>query len=86
MMARRCARLVLAGIVALGAMAPAGSSFAQQRERFVLLGACYCRTAGTLHCLGELTGVECRRRCADQLCDDWFWLERRPCWNWGYGG
>jgi hypothetical protein len=86
MMARRCARLVLAGIVALGAMAPAGSSFAQQRERFVLLGACYCRTAGTLHCLGELTGAECRRRCADQLCDDWFWLERRPCWNWGYGG
>jgi len=23
---------------------------------------------------------------AEELCDDWFWLERRPCWNWGYGG
>jgi hypothetical protein len=26
------------------------------------------------------------RRCAQELCDDWFWLERRSCWNWGYGG
>jgi hypothetical protein len=51
-----------------------------------LLGACYCRAAGDLHCLGQLTERACDRRCKDELCDDWYWLERRACWNWGYGG
>ena len=49
-------------------------------------GACYCRAAGTLHCTAELTERECRRRCEEALCDDWFWKERLACWNWGYGG
>jgi hypothetical protein len=33
-----------------------------------------------------MTEVACTHRCADEICDDAFWLERRPCWNWGYGG
>lgn len=49
-------------------------------------GACYCRAAGALQCTGGLTERECRRRCDEKLCDDWFWKERLPCWNWGYGG
>ena len=49
-------------------------------------GACYCRAAGTLQCTAELTERECRRRCEEALCDDWFWKERLGCWNWGYGG
>ncbi len=51
-----------------------------------LLGACYCQVAGTLQCTGNLSERECRRRCDEALCDDWFWKERLPCWNWGYGG
>jgi hypothetical protein len=50
------------------------------------LGACYCRAAGTLQCTGDLSEAECRQRCDEALCDDWFWKERLPCWNWGYGG
>ena len=50
------------------------------------LGACYCRAAGTLQCTADLSERECRRRCDETLCDDWFWKERLPCWNWGYGG
>jgi hypothetical protein len=50
------------------------------------LGACYCRAAGTLECAADLSERECRRRCDEALCDDWFWKERLPCWNWGYGG
>jgi hypothetical protein len=49
-------------------------------------GACYCRMAATLHCTAQRTEVECRRDCDEALCDDWFWKERLPCWNWGYGG
>ena len=41
---------------------------------------------GTLQCDGGLTERECRQRCDEALCDDWFWKERLPCWNWGYGG
>src|SRR5207249_615427 len=37
-------------------------------------------------CTAGLTEGDCRRRCAEELCDNWFWLDRRPCWNWGYGG
>jgi hypothetical protein len=54
--------------------------------RLVLHGACYCRAAGALHCTANLSERECRRQCDEALCDDWFWKERLPCWNWGYGG
>ena len=49
-------------------------------------GACYCRMAETLECSANLTERDCRRQCDEDLCDDWFWKERLPCWNWGYGG
>jgi hypothetical protein len=39
-----------------------------------------------LQCEDDVTERDCDARCAEALCDDWFWLERRPCWNWGYGG
>ena len=54
--------------------------------RSELHGACYCRAAGALHCTANLSERECRRQCDEALCDDWFWKERLPCWNWGYGG
>ena len=37
-------------------------------------------------CTTEMTERACRERCATELCDDWFWKDRLPCWNWGYGG
>jgi len=49
-------------------------------------GACYCRGGGTLRCTADLTHDACRRQCDHELCDEWFWKERLPCWNWGYGG
>jgi hypothetical protein len=58
----------------------------QDDARLVLSGACYCRAAGALHCTANLSERECRRQCDEALCDDWFWKERLPCWNWGYGG
>jgi hypothetical protein len=70
-------------ILALGAPGATSTSAAPAAE---LLGACYCKAGGDLTCLGELTERACDRRCQDELCDDWYWLERRPCWNWGYGG
>ena len=59
---------------------------ADERDWRVLRGACYCRAAGALQCTASLTEPECRRRCTEALCDDWFWLERLACWSWGYGG
>lgn len=49
-------------------------------------GACYCRAMGELKCVGVVTKSACDKQCADALCDDWFWMERLTCWNWGYGG
>src|SRR4029453_4247021 len=62
-------------------------------------GACYCRGGGTLRCTAGLTHDACRRQgaphlpheawrgeCDRELCGEWFWKERLPCWNWGYGG
>jgi hypothetical protein len=71
------AAALLAGVVADGPAAepPGGSR-----------GACYCRMADALHCTGNVTEPECRRQCDEALCDDWFWKDRLPCWNWGYGG
>jgi hypothetical protein len=69
----------------------AGGFAAEPRARddateWVLRGACYCRAAGALHCTANLSERECRRQCDEALCDEWFWKERLPCWNWGYGG
>jgi hypothetical protein len=72
----------LLGLLAITAPAPS----TQHADPAMLRGACYCRAGGRLTCLGEFTRVACERRCAEDFCDDWFWLERRPCWNWGYGG
>jgi hypothetical protein len=80
----RRAILVLLLIVAAGV---GGDIVAARAEtRWVFLGACYCRAAGTLECTNNLSEADCRRRCDEALCDDWFWRERLPCWNWGYGG
>jgi hypothetical protein len=81
---RRRRRLAAGALLALAALAPAGSAASDQR--YTLEGACYCRRAGELQCFGVLTEEACTRRCAEELCDHAFWLERRPCWNWGYGG
>ncbi len=72
----------LLGVLLVAAAATPGAS-ADRRD---LTGACYCRAAGELRCVPDLVERECTRRCTEELCDDWFWLERRPCWNWGYGG
>lgn len=77
-------------IGALGLVLLAGSGAdgrAAEAERAGgLRGACYCRMAAALQCTADLTEPECRRRCDEAICDDWFWKERLPCWNWGYGG
>ena len=79
--------LALTMLVAAAACAAGGAvARGQGRVADPLLGACYCRTAGRLDCTGNLSERECRRRCDEALCDDWFWRERLPCWNWGYGG
>ena len=51
-----------------------------------LRGACYCRVQGALNCVGMLAKAACDKQCAEALCDEWFWMERLACWNWGYGG
>ena len=82
--ARRLALTTLGALLALGLTGANGTSAQRARPEFT--GSCYCKAAGELHCVANQTEDQCRRRCADELCDDWFWLERRPCWNWGYGG
>jgi hypothetical protein len=79
---RRGASIALT--LALGLTAANGT--VAQPTRWELTGSCYCRAAGELHCVSDQTEAQCQKRCAEELCDDWFWLERRPCWNWGYGG
>jgi hypothetical protein len=80
---RTTVRRIGLGVVLLIA-AGAGGAAGDAPAAFV--GACYCRAAGTLRCTSDLTETDCRRRCDEALCDDWFWNERLPCWNWGYGG
>jgi hypothetical protein len=75
------ARRAVLGLLLITVMAADG----QGRDE-PLRGACYCRMAEALSCTADLTEPECRRRCDEALCDDWFWKERLPCWNWGYGG
>lgn len=84
---RLVARILRLLVVAMLAAVPAVESrvpdLAAQSE---FLGSCYCRSEGRLSCTADLTLGVCRQRCDDQLCDEWFWKERLPCWNWGYGG
>jgi len=70
----------------LDVASPARVATAPDSRQDEFRGACYCRASGELHCLGLLTQATCHKRCADELCDDWFWMERLTCWNWGYGG
>jgi hypothetical protein len=77
-------RSLAAVVIACGLVVAADAE--APRQRHVFRGACYCRAGADLHCSSNLTEVECRTRCTEELCDDWFWLERRACWNWGYGG
>jgi len=49
-------------------------------------GACYCRAMSELKCVGVVSRAACDKQCAEALCDDWFWMERLTCWNWGDGG
>ena len=71
-------RIVLFGLafLAVAAAAPAAPGH----------GACYCRMGDVLSCTANLTEQDCRRQCDEAICDDWFWKDRLPCWNWGYGG
>jgi len=78
-------RVCALGLLLLAGMVAAGPT-AEPDRAGALRGACYCRMAATLQCTANLTEAECRRRCDEALCDDWFWKERLPCWNWGYGG
>ena len=78
-------RLVF-GVLLVVAAATGGETLARAEALPPFLGACYCRAGETLKCTGDLTERDCRRRCDEALCDDWFWKERLPCWNWGYGG
>jgi hypothetical protein len=77
-------RAALALVLTLAAAGIAGS--ADPPPRFELRGACYCRAKTELMCVSDMTESACTEKCRAELCDDWFWLERRPCWNWGYGG
>jgi hypothetical protein len=71
---------------ALALLAAGGVGSAQPPARWELRGACYCRAKTDLMCVADMTERACTEKCRAELCDDWFWLERRPCWNWGYGG
>ncbi len=71
---------------ALGLLLLVAAAAAAADMRPGFLGACYCRAAGTLRCTSDLSESDCRRQCNEALCDEWFWKERLPCWNWGYGG
>lgn len=83
-----CSRVVRRAVVLLLVAITLGSVAASfgADSKIALSGACYCKVQDELTCLGETTHADCDRRCAESLCDDWFWLERRPCWTWGYGG
>jgi hypothetical protein len=85
-MSARCRIIVLslAALAVAAAASPAANPSAGRET--VFRGACYCKTGPTLQCTANLTERECRQRCDEALCDDWFWKERLPCWNWGYGG
>ena len=78
-------RLVLATLLAIAALAGPRSAADEAVSR-EFPGACYCRAGDELICAADLTVRECDLRSRQFLCDEWFWKERLPCWNWGYGG
>ena len=78
-------RLIFGALLVVAA-GTGGETVARAEPLRPFLGACYCRAGETLKCTSDLTERDCRRRCDEALCDDWFWKERLPCWNWGYGG
>jgi hypothetical protein len=80
--------LLLAGFcVILGIVVPSPVGTAPPDSRDAdLRGACYCRVMSELKCVSVITRAECDKQCAENMCDDWFWMERLTCWNWGYGG
>ena len=80
------ARMVLLGLLVVMTTHGTSPRRAEALRAEVLRGACYCRAEGMLHCTAGLSEAECRKRCDEALCDDWFWKERLQCWNWGYGG
>jgi hypothetical protein len=80
-----CRRLARALLLTAIALAPAGSRADDTTSR-ELRGACYCRVQRELMCTANLTARECELRSTHAFCDEWFWKERLPCWNWGYGG
>ena len=79
------ARLAGLGLLLIAA-GSGGAALAGADAPKAFMGACYCRVGRTLQCTSDLSEADCRKRCDDALCDDWFWKERLPCWNWGYGG
>ena len=78
---------MLAALIVLLALTVTGYS-AQRASPPVLPGACYCRRAKALNTSQWPSSPDWSAIAgwAEEFCDDWFWLERRPCWNWGYGG
>lgn len=78
--------IVLPGLLLIVAAGSHGVTAVRADAQRTFLGACYCRAGETLACTNDLSESDCRRRCDEALCDDWFWKERLPCWNWGYGG
>lgn len=93
-------RLVGAALVVAVLLAPAASGGAERPPEGLrqprpasgeagprgLKGACYLTFAERRECVADTTEAECRQHCDDQLCDSYAWLDRLPCWNWGYGG
>jgi len=82
---QRRTRAGLALLIVLAAVATTGSEGSQDSSR-EFRGACYCRAQRELMCTANVTARECDLRSREALCDDWYWKERLPCWNWGYGG
>ena len=80
---RRSIFLAAALVVVALASPRSGADESASRE---FRGACYCRGGGELMCAANLTARECELRSRHAFCDEWFWKERLPCWNWGYGG
>jgi len=74
------------GLLLIAAAGSGGAAVARAEAPRTFLGACYCRAGETLSCTNDVSERDCRRRCDEALCDEWFWKERLPCWNWGYGG
>ena len=78
-------RIALAAVLAIAALGSPRSA-ADETASPEFRGACYCRAEGRLMCTAHLTARECELRSTQAFCDEWFWKERLPCWNWGYGG